>query len=383
MNTASLWTGATLIAIISGTGGFFLGKSHQPASNGHSPPAAQTTLPASTGSQDPTHRGSAMGKRDIDALISELDRETDPLARFKLATRSLEAWMNADPKGALAWLKSQEPSSRRNELIRLAIGQFSETNPQGAAEWTLANLSGVELNNMLIRISEKWARSDGPGAAAWFSQLPATGERDAAMESLLFHWSADNPAAAIGYLNQHPGTEPLASILRYAAHAGWAKSDPRSAVAASLASSRTHQDPAQFANTLANWATMDPAASSQWLLENVKDPAERSPAVKELAGIFAHQSPAAGLAWIDRLAGAERAAALNHLAAEWADSDAPSAAQWLAAKTPLEIQPDTVTAILHGFLSSDAKGFEQWRASLPESPLKQQAATVGITPAGE
>jgi hypothetical protein len=121
---------------------------------------------------------------------------------------------------------------------------------------------------------------------------------------------------------------------------------------------------------------MDLGASSSWLLENVRDITERAPAVSELAAIFAHQSPEAGLEWVEKLAGSEQATALNRLAAEWADSDPSSAARWLAKASPSELKAETITAILHGFLASDAGGFEQWLATLPPGPLKQQATQL-------
>lgn len=369
VKSASLWTGALGIALIAGGGGFFLGRSTAPESTAASAPAHAGDSPARPARAE-TRR---MTRDEAADLKSRLDRETNPLERFRLAIRNLEAWMAADPRGALDWLKAQEPSSRRNEVIRMALGQFGESDAKGAAEWSMANLSGIELNNALIRVAEQWARQDGLAAANWFSRLTVTPERNAALEGLMFRWATENPEAATAWLRGQASDGELSAILRYAAFAGWAKTDPRGAVRASLESSRAHQDPTQFANTLANWATMDLGASSAWLLENVRDTTERAPAVSELAAMFAHQSPEAGLAWVEKLADSERAAALNRLAAEWADSDPSSAARWLAHATPGELKTETISAILHGFLASDEGGFGRWLASLPPGSLKQQA----------
>ena len=366
--------GALTIAIVCGSGGFFLGRHQNPAAPGNS---AATTSPAGK-LPSTADRRRTFTKTDLGSLRVDLDREQEPLKRFKLALQNLESWMNADPQGALAWLKSQQPSGRRDEVIRMALAQFAENNPKGASEWALENLSGVEFNNALIRICEAWARSNGLEAATWLNALPASQERDAAMEGAFFAWATEDPAAVIDYLKKNPGSGELSSILRHAAFAGWAKSDPMGAVSASLESSRVHQDPAQFANTLANWAMMDLAASSQWLLANVRDGGQRELAVAELAGIFANQSPEAGLTWIGKLnAGAEREKAVNQFAAEWANADAAAAAKWAANQTTATLSDEVISEILHGFLAEDTKAFDAWRATLAEGPLKESAGKVG------
>lgn len=371
MNSRPPWIAAAIIAAASGTGGWFLGRAYAPVE----PPAAAMPAKVKTprgGTTQAEHGKPRLSEDDLAGLKSQLAAATDPLERFRLATARMEAWMNADPVGAIEWIHSQEPSARRNELLRMALGQFAENDPKGAAEWSLANLSGIELNNLLIRIAEQWARQDAPGAAAWFSALPATGERDAALETLLFRWSSENPHAAVEWLGKHPSSDSLDSILRYAAYAGWAKTDPRGAVTASLESSRRFNDPGQFASTIANWATVDLTASSAWLLENLKDTGERAHAVSELAAIFAHQSPQAGLAWIKQLAPSEQPAALNRLANAWAQADPPSAAKWLGDNQADGIDQETVTTVILGYLAADAKAFRQWQATLPPGRLKDQ-----------
>jgi hypothetical protein len=169
----------------------------------------------------------------------------------------------------------------------------------------------------------------------------------------------------------------LSATLRYAAFAGWAKTDPQSAVAASLESSRIYQDPDQFANTLANWATADLAASSSWLLANVRDGEYRASAVRELATFFAHQSPDAGLAWIGKLnAGTERDMAVNQLASEWAAADPAAAAKWAGTQTAGKLTDGSVAEIIHIFAAKDEAGFDAWRMSLQDGPLKSAAAKL-------
>jgi len=307
-------------------------------------------------------------------LRARLNAEKNPLVRFKIAAEQLEAWVAKDPRDALNWLASQQPSGRRDEVIRLALKQYSETDAKGAAGWALQNLTGSDLNNTLIAIAENWAQENGSEAAAWFLALPATPERDGAIENMFFSWASNEPTAALSYLASHTGIGELTPTLRRAALAGWAKSDPQAAVAASLALSRTNNDTAQFANTLANWATMDLEGSSQWLLVNLPTGSERTEAAQELAIIFAQQSPQAGIAWLDKLsAGVERDAAASSLVAGWARSSPEEAAKWAASQMSSTLSSEAISEIAHNFLLKDAAAFQAWRIALPEGHLKSQA----------
>lgn len=373
MKPAGIATGAVVIALAAGAAGFVIGRSSAPMRQTEAMTARDAASPRSEKPARP-----ALSAPELHGLRGELDREKDPLQRFRTATRNLEAWINTDPQGALAWLKAQEATSRRDEIIRMALAQFAENDPKGAAEWSLAQLEGTDLNNTLLGIAETWATQNGREAAEWFFALPAGKIRDGAIEHLVFQWACDDPQAVIAYLKENPAAEALSPTLRRAAYAGWAKTDPQGAAAASLESSRVHGDPEQFANTIANWATLDPAASSQWLMKHVSRESERMPAILQLADIFPHQSPEAGLAWLETLQASEKPAAINQFAAAWAESDAPSAAAWLARSAPRDLAPEASTAILQGFFSKDSEGFFKWRDSLPEGPLKTQAADVGV-----
>ncbi len=191
----------------------------------------------------------------------ELDGVTSQLAKFKIAQNNLERWVAKDPSGALNWLASQPPSYRKAELIQLALKQFSETDGRGAAQWALENMEGGELNNSLIAIANEWALQNGREAANWFLALPGTRERDAAVENMMFTWATNEPEAALGFVRERGDLEDFATVLRRATLAGWSKSDPVGAVEASLEISKKENDPDQFANTIANWATVDLASS--------------------------------------------------------------------------------------------------------------------------
>ncbi len=362
------------IAFICGAGGYLLGKQKSPVSSVNQ---KETFESGHFKAPSSSRHSASISDVELANLQARLDAEKEPLLRLKLAMQNMEAWVGKRPKDALGWLQNQQPSQRRNELVRLALKQFSETDPKGAAEWALANLTGVALNNNLIAIAENWADQNGTEAANWLSKLPQSSERDAAMENMYFAWASNEPEAAMQFLKGNPSLGELSPTLQRAALAGWAKSDPLKAVATSLAMSQVNQDPGLFGNTLANWATVDLQSSSDWLLANLKSGNERSAAIKELATIYAQQSPSAGLIWLDKLnAGPERDAAANSMVTAWARTDAPAAAKWAAGQTSSTLLPQAASAIAHNFLRSDPASFEKWRDTLPEGLLKSQASEL-------
>jgi hypothetical protein len=369
--------GAFLIALICGWLGYAQGL--RKANRDVSPVAGAAVAGNKKLSRE--HRSTAL---DLKALRREIDGEKSQLGRFKIAQEHLDRWVAKDPVGALNWLASQPPSFRKQELIRLALKQFSETDGRGAAQWALENLTGVELHNGLIAIANEWAQQNGREAAEWFLALPVTQERDAAVENMMFVWATNEPKAALAFVGERQDLADFEPILLRASLAGWSKSDPQGAVAASLTLSQKNNDSAQFANTLANWATVDLEASSQWLLGNVEKGNTKNLAAAELGVIFAQQSPQDGLKFLGKLnAGEERDTAGNAFVAEWSAVGAKDAAKWAIDQQVIKLGDEAAQEISANFFSQDPGGFAPWKSSLPPGNLKNAAELAGNLPEGE
>jgi hypothetical protein len=369
--------GAFLIAVACGWGGYALGLRQ-----------AFHNIPSVTGggvaAEFKSLREARLRGFDPTAVRREIDAEKSQLVRFRIAQENLDRWVAKDPLVALNWLASQPSSYRRQELLRLALKQFSETDGSGAAQWALENLQGGELNNSLIAIANGWALRSGREAAEWFLALPDTQERDAAVENMMFVWATNEPKAALKFVGEREDLADFASILRRASLAGWAKSDPEAAVAASLEISNRENDPGQFANTLANWATIDLKKSSEWLIENVDGGQGRRLAAVELGAIFAQQSPQEGIQFLGKLeAGEERDAAGNVFAAEWSAFGAEDAAMWVVDQKTISLGEQAASEISMNYFRKDPNGFAKWQDSLPPGSLKNAADLVGQTPEQE
>lgn len=366
-----------LLSAACGWGGYALGLRQSVRNH----PTAQV---AGAAANSKSSREARLKAFDPAAVKREIDAEESQFERFRIAQDNLGRWVAKDPVGALNWLASQPPSYRRQELIRLALQQFSETDGRGAASWALENLEGGELNNSLIAIANEWAQQNGREAAEWFLALPETRERDAAVENMMFTWAANEPKAALSFVGEREDLADFAATLRRASLAGWAKSDPEGAVAASLEISKSKNDPDQFANTLANWATMDLAKSSEWLLRNVDAGSARNLAAAELGVIFAQQSPQDGLGFLAKLnAGEERDAAGNAFASEWSASGAADAAGWAANQDTIKLGESAASDIATNYFRRDPAGFAAWRDSLPPGNLKSAALAASQAPGQE
>ncbi|MFK7849402.1 MAG: hypothetical protein AB8D78_00355 [Akkermansiaceae bacterium] len=321
---------------------------------------------------------------DVEEMKIEIGRVGSQLERYRIAQNNLEVWVSKDAVDALSWLVSQPASYRKRELIRLALQQYSETDGKGAAEWALENLEGAELNNSLIAVANEWARQNGSEAAQWFLALPDTPERDAAVENTMFVWAGNEPKAAIEFLSQRGEMEGLASVLRQASFAGWAKSDPEAAVTASLQISKQENDPEQFANTIANWATVDLEKSSSWLIENLEKGEQRTVAAAELGAIFAQQSPEDGVQFLSKLSeGEERELVGNAFAAEWASFGPEEAANWASTQQVIQLTEYTASEIAGNYLMKKPEEFTIWKNSLEVGVLRTVAEQVGQLPEQE
>jgi len=361
------------LSACTGITGYWLGIS----SRHQSPPeksAATSHAPRARPAPPPVSPDSS---RD---LVSRLDRETDPLRRFSIALDHMEDWVASDPASALTWLRNQPLTARRNEVIRLALIQWAAADPASAASWSKQNLQGIEHDNILIRIAEQWVTSDPATATRWFADLPPGRARSAALEGMLFRWASADPASARTFLTRDLPSDAGSPHLLQAIHAGWAKSDPPAAVSSSLATSQQTNNPGLFANTLANWATIDVASSSAWLLQNVPPGPHRTAAIGEIAGMFAQHDPSSGFTWIDKLTPQERPAARDILATTWAETDAPSAAQWLSSQPVDHLSSNATNSILTAFLAHDDNAYTQWLDSLPPGPLKETAIGISELP---
>jgi hypothetical protein len=143
-----------------------------------------------------------------------------------------------DPAKALDMGISLEPSRKRDDLLELAISQWSTTDFTAAVQWadrdeldpslrqrllataavavagqdgsaaaTLAATAltpGEEQDRAAVAIVQRWVQHDPASAASWVAQFPDTPVREAATQNLLALWSAQDSEAAGNWLRTLP-----------------------------------------------------------------------------------------------------------------------------------------------------------------------------------
>lgn len=361
--------GMVAVALLCGIGGYWYGKQN---ADFNSTTRSEIATSGDAKGVEKKPRNNSSEKLDTQKLRKSLDNESSALKRMKMAMENMEAWVAANPIEALDWLASQEPTDRRDEIMRIALQQFAETDGKGAAEWAMKNLKGIDLNNGLIFIAKTWAVQNGNEAAAWFLERPTSPERNAALEQILFTWGSNDPVAAVAYLTAHPNLGDFSAQMNRAALAGWAKSDPTGAAQKSLELSQKNKDPDQFANTMANWATHDLDGSAAWLA-NRPPGEERTAAGGQIALIFADQSPQDGIEWIEKLNdGVEQDTAAGAFVDEWSRKNPSKAANWMVKAKHINFSDETIAEVSHNYLMKDEKGFTAWRNSLVPGPFRDK-----------
>jgi hypothetical protein len=156
-----------------------------------------------------------------------------------------------DPAKALEVGISLEPSRKRDDLLELAISQWSTTDFTAAVQWadrdeldpslrqhllaaaavsvagqdgsaaaTLAAtalIPGEEQDRVVVAIVQRWAQNDPESAAAWVAQFPDSPVRETTAQNLVAFWAARDLDAA-GQWSQalSEGTMRNAAMTAYA-----------------------------------------------------------------------------------------------------------------------------------------------------------------------
>lgn len=182
---------------------------------------------------------------DVEKRTQLLDRlkaggNEELIEKARLTMVSQMAWQ--DPKAALAFIDSENPSeSERESLEQSATSMWAHTDPAGALEWKSSRLRGQEnAGNEIAGEFATWLVQDETAAATWlqgqgeefktdnvFSQAGASlagqenfersaswyeqvldsNERKGGYQSLYENWKQEDPAAADAWLRTLPATD--------------------------------------------------------------------------------------------------------------------------------------------------------------------------------
>jgi hypothetical protein len=371
--------------------------------------------------------GSALRELDstqIGKLLDRIERDTSqpPSARLNWL---FEWWVKRDPAAASAWIRPRLDAAVQDGppgSMFLTHGRgrvivaWAKADPRAALDYARLHVRTGLAIELLRAAMEGWADQDTSQRLAVLLDFPAGKARAAGLESFLSNWAKRDPAAALSAartLGVADGRDKaIAGVLQnwaerdaasaFAQYRALGLSDPtllssvlRSGAAANPAQAvewLAQLDAAQFARgaseIVEKWAERDPVAALGWALDHgvsLAASVERTYGVAHNSlgrtnwvsanrldpfGTALEKQPAATLAWVRSLpAGEDRDRFMELAAKQSKDLD-----QTLALFS--ELPADAAARIANRIGSSyhsDPQRVQEWAASLPAGPVREQA----------
>ena len=289
----------------------------------------------------------------------------------------ISRWVESDPKGALTYLESSQDSFLKTKGLVEAIGVLARTDPQGA----LAHLRSVDpsrRSTLLNEIVSSWGGRDGAAAVEWIQNQAPLDAKDELLRRATLAWSRQDPQNAVeGSLNLPPsaiGSHELADMFKELA-----MRDPQAANDrfSSLPRERQSGEVAEeLAQGMALRKGMDHTLDSQEAITWAGGfPAGelREAALAGLVKYGAANDVEFALEVVPSLPeGAMREKALGMLADIWGRKDAPKAAEWLNTLSPSPSRDSAVIRLGSGVAAIDPQSAVQWLATIQDAEKRER-----------
>ncbi len=148
-------------------------------------------------------------------LITELSSST---AQTNVILRAAAEWAYQNPGEVMRWADQIEDLKLRQQVIEQIAVASAEKNPASAAVIALEKLpAGGDQDRALVSIVQRWAQSDPIAASHWVSQFPNDALGHDAMENLVTLWAdMDLNASGKWLLSLQPSELRNVGIQTYA-----------------------------------------------------------------------------------------------------------------------------------------------------------------------
>jgi len=236
-------------------------------------------------------------------------------------------------------------------LAEMLVQRWSEKSPAEAAQW-ITGLPDDEFGHRVFqKVARAWAVTGFAAAVDWIQQLPAGGNRAAAIDSLAAEAAGQNEAiTAIKLITGDSLRPERDDLLSYEAQQ-WATTDRDGAVTWV----NTIEDPALRETILSkialNLGAADPLAAAKFIATVVPVGKERDDAVIDIVRFWACATPTDTAAWVEQFPeGQLRVQAMEGLIDVWGREDSLAAGAWLA-QLPAGSSRDAAAKIYAAILS--------------------------------
>jgi len=308
-----------------------------------------------------------------------------------------------DPPAALQWAKKWLLGDAQDSAMATIAGQIAKTSLDQAVAIAKGLSSPQARTDAMSNIGAELGKRDPAKALAWAQALTDPTEKSAAIEEVMWAMSDADPAAAAQQVRQINDPALLENISSNIAESlaaknpaqamqgaeaipagaaqdeavsgaltGWAKTDPKAALAAFQASHSKNADAAE--GIFESWATNSPAEAVAQAVQ-VADPAVRENAVTGAVNGWLDNGndPQAVEQWVDHLpAGKDRDVA-SSVIVDSLSADEPQMA-WDRALTikDAQVRQEAVLSAFSGLAQSDASGARAAMNSPSVSPEEKK-----------
>jgi len=276
------------------------------------------------------------------------------------------AWVEANPREALEFARLHRRFTLRSKLLVSAMDAWPAKDFESRFRVLLDFPSGSARRDGETHLLRAWAKAAPETALANASALPAGFERRAALASVLFAWPEEDACGALLKYQELGLSDPefLESLVVRASRKNPAKT---AEILGQLGAGSVARGGRKVA---AEWAGQDPAAALAWAMAYSVDlsnsPDDTGPLQRALSG-----APDATVAWIRGLPPGPDRDWVSGLASGMRGLSLDQSLQLFSTLSP-DAAAHFAGTLASRFAEDPLRG-QQWAASLPAGPAREQA----------
>lgn len=154
------------------------------------------------------------GKDQRAAAFEWLESLPDEESRATAMERIQWNWMWEDPQGVRDFITGPHGKLATGQIIQRVAGTLAAKNPEAAMEWA-GKLSADRVADARAAVLQGWMQVRPEGAANYARTLPASPERDIALNTITESLIYQAPDRAAAWLRSLPDAEQKAQMDRY------------------------------------------------------------------------------------------------------------------------------------------------------------------------
>ncbi len=318
---------------------------------------------------------------DAGRVSSVLDRLPHGPKRRELIGRIAWHWGRKNPKAALAWADTLQPSEKMS-VTGPVIHAWARSDPSGAANHVAQMPKSQRSLDWVHETAHIWAEQDRDAALAWAQMQTDVGIRKRALRGAVGSWAHSDAMAAGEFALAIENTADRHAVLETVARR-WAEQSVADSLQWAMSLDGGNRDRATMV-AFEEIARHDPrlAASTFGELSSSLSNGEsrdgiHSDIAREVADRLALSNPNDAADWVLKLPEADhvRRHAVERVAERWASLSPEEAANWVLGLPENDhLQRHAVERVTERWLRTDSMAASEWISEMPEGEARDAAA---------